>query len=78
MQHCEIESALQPFNESLVRLVYEGGVSNKQSQEKDILQIMKLMACIRTKALETGWDKSCDHDMDEVHVILQCLKKMHE
>jgi hypothetical protein len=78
MQHCEIESALQPFNESLVRLVYEGGVSNKQSQEKDILQIMKLMACIRTKALETGWDKSCDRDMDEVHVILQCLKKMQE
>ena len=95
MQHCEIESTLQPLNETLVHLVYGSGGSSssgsndnnnnnnitstveKQSQEKDILHIMKLMASIRTRALETGWDTDCDRDMEHIQSTLQRLKKMH-
>lgn len=76
MQRCEIESALEPLNETLIHLVAYGG--SKQSQEKDILQIMKLMACIRTRALKTGWDADCECDMEKIQSTLQRLKKMHE
>ena len=101
MQHCEIESTLQPLNETLAQLVYgsttitttttttnhhhlrsnDSSSSNnnniKQSQEKEILLIMKLMACIRTRALETGWDANCESDMEEIQSTLQRLNKIH-
>ena len=75
MQNSEIEFALQPLNESLIHLVH--GVSNL-SQEKDIICIMKSMAHIRTRALETGWDTECEREMDNIHAIQKRLDKTRE
>jgi hypothetical protein len=63
-----IETALQPVNEGLTRIVCERGATITES---DVLRIMTLMAGIRTRALEKGWESECDADLNEIHSILQ-------
>ena len=72
MQNTEIESTLQPINENLAHMVYSS--SMRFHSEKDILHIMKLMASIRTHALEKGWDQKCDDDLISIQTILKHLQ----
>ena len=67
MNH-HIESVLQPINEDLERLVYRPPT---QLNEKNIIRILTLMACIRTRALETGWDQECETCLCEAQSILR-------
>jgi hypothetical protein len=69
LTHSEIESTLQPANEDLARIVY-----GRQFPEKDVLRVLTLMAGIRTRALENGWDRQSETDLDEAQAILQSLK----
>ena len=70
LSHSEIESTLQPANEDLARIVY-----GRQFPEKDVLRVLTLMASIRTRALEYGWDRQSETDLDEAQLILQSIKK---
>ncbi len=69
LSHSEIESTLQLANEDLERIVY-----GRQFPEKDVLRVMTLMAGIRTRALEHGWDHQSEADLDEAQSILQSIK----
>jgi hypothetical protein len=62
-----IETALQPINEDLTRIVCQRGLFT----ESDILRVMTLMAGIRTRALENGWGPASERDLDEIRSILQ-------
>ena len=63
-----IESALQSMNEDLEQIVY----GRRQAvKEREILGILTLMACIRTRALESGWDGQCDTDLNEAQTLLR-------
>ena len=64
-----VESALQPINEDLERIVYRDRTN--QLKENDILRILNLMAGIRTRALDNGWDQQCDSDLGEAQIILR-------
>jgi hypothetical protein len=64
-----VESALQPINEDLERIVYRERTN--QLKERDILRILTLMAGIRTRALDNGWDQQCDNDLGEAQIILR-------
>jgi hypothetical protein len=68
-----VESALQPINEDLGRMiaVHRERANNEQIKEQDILRILTLMARIRTKALENGWDQQCEADLGEAQSILR-------
>jgi hypothetical protein len=70
LTHSEIESTLQPANEDLARIVY-----GRQFPEKDVLRVLTLMASIRTRALEYGWDRQSETELDEAQLILQSIKK---
>jgi hypothetical protein len=70
LSHSEIESTLQPANEDLARIVY-----GRQFPEKDVLRVLTLMASIRTRALEYGWDRQSETDLDEAQLILHSIKK---
>lgn len=70
LSHSEIESTLQPANEDLARIVH-----GRQFPEKDVLRVLTLMASIRTRALENGWDRQSETDLDEAQLILQSIKK---
>jgi hypothetical protein len=67
--HSIIESALQPVNADLARIVYNQPPI--RSKDSDIHKILKLMASIRTHALDQGWDQTSDRDLDEAKSILQ-------
>jgi hypothetical protein len=69
--HSEIEHALQPVNQELEHIVC-GPV--RRYKDKDILRILTLMAGIRSRALEKGWDKESESDLDEAQLILQSIK----
>ena len=63
-----VESALQPINEDLERLI----VQHKQKlNEPEILRVLTLMAAIRDRALENGWDQQCEDDLCEAQIILR-------
>jgi hypothetical protein len=66
--HSKIERALQPVNADLAHIVYNSPI---RSKDNDIRKILKLMACIRTHALDKGWDQSSDRDLEEAKSILQ-------
>jgi hypothetical protein len=70
LSHSEIESTLQPANEDLTRIV-----KGQQFPEKDVLRVLTLMASIRTRALEYGWDRQSETDLDEAQLILHSIKK---
>jgi hypothetical protein len=64
-----IETALLPINEGLARIVC--GRHGEQISEGEILRILTLMACIRTRALEKGWEWESDGDLREIQSILR-------
>jgi hypothetical protein len=68
-----VESALQPINEDLGRIIagQRERANHQQLKERDILRILTLMARIRTRALENGWDQQCETDLDEAQIILR-------
>ena len=70
LSHSEIESTLQPANEDLARIV-----KGRQFPEKDVLRVLTLMASIRTRALEYGWDRQSETELDEAQLILHSIKK---
>ena len=70
LSHSEIESTLQPANEDLARIV-----KGRQFPEKDVLRVLTLMGSIRTRALEKGWDRQSETDLDEAQLILHSIKK---
>lgn len=70
LSHSEIESTLQPANEDLTRIV-----KGQQFPEKDVLRVLTLMASIRTRALEYGWDRQSETELDEAQLILHSIKK---
>ena len=65
-----IESTLMPVNDDLTRLLWlttqRGAIP-----ESDILRVMKLMAGIRTRALEKGWEQESDADLEAIQSILE-------
>jgi hypothetical protein len=71
LSHFEIEYALQAVNQELEHIVYG---QPRGFRENDILRVLTLMACIRTRALEKGWDKESDDKLDEAQLILQSIK----
>ena len=68
--HSVIETALQPINEDLTRIVCQ----HRGAHESDILRILTLMGGIRTRALENGWDPESERDLDEIRSVLDSLK----
>ena len=70
LSRSEIESTLQPANQDLERIVVHG----RQFPEKDVLRVLTLMASIRTRALEHGWDCQSETALDEARSILQSIK----
>ena len=67
-----IESALLPVNEDLARLVSQ----QRNKSERDILRVLTLMAGIRTRALERGWEKESDDDLGTIQAILKRLSNI--
>jgi hypothetical protein len=72
LSHSEIESTLQPANEDLTGTRI---VKGRQFPEKDVLRVLTLMASIRTRALEYGWDRQSETELDEAQLILHSIKK---
>lgn len=69
--HTIVEHALQPINEGLECIVNK----HHAAMEKHILQILTLMASIRTRALERGWDENCERDLDTARdILVQCTQ----
>jgi hypothetical protein len=46
----------------------------RPKEEDGILRAMTLMAAIRTRALDRGWDSESESDLREVQSILQSIK----
>jgi hypothetical protein len=63
-----IESTLMPVNDDLTRLLTK---QRGAIPESDILRVMKLMAGIRTRALEKGWEQESDADLEDIQSILE-------
>ncbi len=69
MQHEALEQTLNPANEDLTHIMLA-----RPKEEHGILCAMTLMAAIRTRALERGWDSESESDLGEVQSILQSIK----
>jgi hypothetical protein len=65
-----IECALQPVNEDLTRLLVSQRSEAATVSEGDILRVLTLMAGIRTRALEKGWEEESDADLGEIQTLL--------
>jgi hypothetical protein len=71
LSHFEIEYALQPVNYELEQIVYG---KPRSFRENDILRVLTLLACIRTRALDKGWDQESNDKLDEAQLILKSIK----
>lgn len=69
MQHAALEQTLSPANEDLTHIMLQ-----RPKEEDGILRAMTLMAAIRTRALDRGWDSESESDLREVQSILQSIK----
>ena len=70
--HAIVEAALKTFNERLELIVYKGG--QHHSNESGVLNILTLMANIRTGALEHGWGPGSDRALEDVHSAMLRLE----
>jgi hypothetical protein len=69
LSRSEIESTLQPANEDLERIVV-----HRRCPDADVLRVLTLMAGIRTRALEHGWDCQSETALAEAQSILKSIK----
>jgi hypothetical protein len=68
-----VEAALQPVNSDLESIIYQRKAEGC-AKDSDILRIITLMACIRTRALDKGWGPESDCELDEIKSILKCIE----